>query len=355
MERLTTITELSHEFGTPDYVKGGGGNTSAKSADTLWVKPSGTTLSGLSPEGFVAMDRSKLSELYRLDVPEDSTAREALVKDAMAAAVKPGQDARPSVEAPLHDTLSGTFVVHTHPALVNGMTCAKEGGEACERLFPDALWVPYTDPGFTLCRDVRERVRSYSERHGHEPSLVVLENHGIFVPADTAEEICALYEGVMQSLQDEYVRAGVATELRVDGTGSEGPIESTRDALRELLGPDAAGIACGGRFGIASGPLSPDHIVYAKSFAYEGPLTQEGVDAFRSRHAYTPLVFVTEEGVFTAAQSQKKADLALEMAMDGALIRQLAVAFGGVQYVDDAAREFIENWEVETYRQKQMG
>jgi len=355
MELLNTITELSHEFGTPDYVKGGGGNTSAKSSDTLWVKPSGTTLSGLSPEGFVAMDRAKLSELYSLDVPEDPTAREALVKDAMAAAVRPGQDARPSVEAPLHDTLSSTFVVHTHPALVNGMTCAREGGEACERLFPDALWVPYTDPGFTLCRDVRERVQDYTKRRGREPSLVILANHGIFVSADTAEEIRSLYQGVMRSLQNEYARAGVAAELRVDGAVSEEAIGSTRETLRQILGADATGIACGGRFAVASGPISPDHIVYAKSFPYDAPLARGGVEAFRERHGYTPLVFVTEAGVFAAAQSQKRADLALELATDGALIRQLADAFGGIQYVSDAAREFIENWEVETYRQKQIG
>ena len=47
MQDLQTIVELSHEFGTPEYVKGGGGNTSYKDESTLWVKPSGTTLAGL--------------------------------------------------------------------------------------------------------------------------------------------------------------------------------------------------------------------------------------------------------------------------------------------------------------------
>src|SRR5437867_12970884 len=96
MNLLDTITALSREFGTPDYVKGGGGNTSAKSSDTIWVKPSGTTLAGLTPQTFVAMDRQKLAHLYDLEVPADSSAREALVKDVMAAAVKHGQTARPS-------------------------------------------------------------------------------------------------------------------------------------------------------------------------------------------------------------------------------------------------------------------
>ena len=46
--------------------------------------------------------------------------------------------------------------------------------------------------------------------------------------------------------------------------------------------------------------------------------------------------------------------LALELSRDGALIKQLAEAFGGINYLDDASREFIENWEVESYRRKQM-
>ena len=63
MNILETITALSHEFGTTDYVRGGGGKTSCKDKHTLWVKPSGTTLGGLAPETFVALNREKLAEL----------------------------------------------------------------------------------------------------------------------------------------------------------------------------------------------------------------------------------------------------------------------------------------------------
>ena len=355
MQLLDTITELSHEFGTADYVKGGGGNTSAKTADSLWVKPSGTTLGGLSPEGFVEMDRAKLGEIFQLEVPADPHEREVVVKDAMMAAVRPGQDSRPSVESPLHDILKGALVVHTHPALVNGMTCARDGREVCHRLFPEALWVPYIDPGFTLCMDVRERVRDYASRRGQEPAVVVLGNHGIFVTGDSAEEIRSVYKHVFLSLRRDYSEAGLATTLHFGRKAAPDAVEATRQALSSLLAQEATGLAYGGDFQIAPGPLSPDHIVYAKSFPYEGPLTEEGVAAFRNRRGYTPVVFATEVGVFAAAESQKKADLALELAMDGALVRQLAEAFGGVQYLTDAAREFIEQWEVEAYRQKQMG
>lgn len=271
---LDIITTLSHEFGTPDFIKGGGGNTSAKTAETLWVKPSGTTLGGLTPERFVAMDRSKLAALYTAVLPAGSAEREARVKDLTAAAIRPGSSGRPSVEAPLHDILAGTFVIHTHPALVNGMTCARNGAAACARLFPQALWVPYVDPGFTLCMEVRRRYRG--------ESIVILENHGIFVTGNTADEMRGSYRNVLDVLKAEYAKAGISTKLQ-------------------------------GKVPAEVEPVTPDHIVYGK-----------------------------------------KPNLGPEMAADAALIRQLAPAFGGMQLLTEPARRFIETWEAEAYRQKQV-
>ena len=48
------------------------------------------------------------------------------------------------------------------------------------------------------------------------------------------------------------------------------------------------------------------------------------------------------------------AELALALAFDGARVRHFAKAFGGIRYLGDAARGFIENWEVESYRARQI-
>jgi len=63
---------------------------------------------------------------------------------------------------------------------------------------------------------------------------------------------------------------------------------------------------------------------------------------------------VVGQQVYGIGDSQKNADLALELAEDGALVMQLAEAFGGIHYMTDAQRKFIENWKVESYRQKQV-
>ena len=181
---LESITALSHEFGTRDYVLGGGGNTSVKNESTLWVKPSGITLATLTPESFVGMSREKLRQLFAVEIPEESVVREALVKEMMVQAVLSGYSRRASVEAPLHDSLSARYVVHTHPALVNGMTCARDGAATCQELFPEALWLDFIEPGFTLCMRVRQEILDFRQQRGREPSMIFLKNHGVFVAGD---------------------------------------------------------------------------------------------------------------------------------------------------------------------------
>lgn len=352
MNSLETIAALSHEFGGPDYVLGGGGNTSVKDAETLWIKPSGVTLLQIAPADFVAMDRGRIAALYSEKPPAESAARETLVKERMLAARRPGSSGRPSVEAPLHNVFPQTYVVHTHPALVNGLTCARGGAAACARLFPDALWIGYVDPGYTLSREARSAMERRMAERGQPPEVVILENHGIFVAGDTPETIRAHYRRIFDALKAEYARARIPEDLP-----SAPPPEAALDAraqalLRELLGADGAYVAASGPFAPPEGPLTPDHIVYARSFIHTGPITADSVSAFRNRHGYPPRVFATDEGVWAAGATAKDAELALLFARDGARVRRLAEAFGGAQYLDDRARAFIENWEVESYRRQ---
>ena len=351
MQDLKTIVELSHEFGSVDYVKGGGGNTSVNNDTTLWVKPSGTTLGGLTEKTFVQMNRAKINELYAVATPKESAAREELVKNMMAASVE-NDAGRPSVEAPLHNVFEAKFVVHTHPCSVNGLTCAKGGEAACKAMFPDALWVEYIDPGYTLCMEVRKRIQAYKTAHGKEPALLVLKNHGIFIAADTAGEIRALYARVMDALDAAYKKAGIFQTLEI-ADAPEAP--ETEAAIKTLVGADAAFTASSGMFAVAPGPITPDHLVYAKAFPFAGTLTAESVGRYKAERGYAPKVVIAGRRVYGVGTSQKNADLALELAQDGALVLKLTEAFGGVEYMTDAAREFIENWEVESYRQKQAG
>ena len=101
---LAALAAMSNKYGSnPAYVLAGGGNTSFKSKENLWIKGSGTALATIKAEDFVVMDRSKLNLMWTADYPENEAAREsAVLQDMMDARVE-GETRRPSVETLLHD------------------------------------------------------------------------------------------------------------------------------------------------------------------------------------------------------------------------------------------------------------
>ncbi len=353
---LAVITELSRKYGTdPRFVLAGGGNTSYKDEKILYVKPSGVRLADIRDEDFVRLERAKVREVFKVAPPDNAERREALVKHLMQAAACPGETGRPSVEAPLHEALSATFVVHLHPAAVNGMTCGRHGREMAAKLFPEALWVAFVDPGFMLSITVQRAIAEYQERHGREPSTIFLQNHGVFVAADSAGGIDREYAKIMKTLSKAYAEKGVATDLARTPRDAA-TVQATAPLLRSRLGNDhgRATVVALDAFTVADGPLTPDHIVYAGSYA----LTAEDPDAaalagFCERHGLAPkVVSVPGKAVFAAGPTLRDARTVAMLAWDAALVQQLAAAFGGAEFLGERERRFIENWEVESYRKK---
>jgi NAD(P)-dependent dehydrogenase (short-subunit alcohol dehydrogenase family)/rhamnose utilization protein RhaD (predicted bifunctional aldolase and dehydrogenase) len=292
-------------------------------------------------------------------LPDDVWARESAVKELMLDAVRPAGAGRPSVEAPLHEALDWAYVVHLHPALVNGMTCSMHGRAVCKSLFPDAMWVDYVDPGCTLARHIGEQLRQLREKGAAQPQMVFLQSHGVFVAADSLHDIRKLYQHIMKTLQRAYRNAGIDTELDA--------AEIDRDAVMQfapkLRGSmaDTTGrmplVHSSGWFAVAEGPLTPDHIVYAKSFPMltddPGPVT---VKSYSQEHGCLPVVTgLSGRAVFAAGASLKEARGILVAARDAARVQQLTHAFGGPQFLSATARRFIEEWEVEAYRRKVAG
>jgi len=235
---------------------------------------------------------------------------------------------------------------------VNGMTCAAEGEAACKRLLPDAMWVPYIDPGYTLACELGKMFAAWKAAHGTAPAVVILKNHGIFVAGDTIAEIDGHYERVIATLTAAYKAAGICTSLERPATDAAAA-RAYAPALRTRLGEGGARavVHATGYFEPIDGPLTPDHIVYSKSYALKGEPTPEAIAAFTATHGYAPvIVAVPGQGTFAAAENLKTARLALEASWNEHVVTRLTAAFGGPRTLDDRERGFIENWEVESYR-----
>lgn len=69
---LDALIAMSHRYGADaEFVLAGGGNTSYKTEDILYIKGSGTKLAAITAEGFVRMDRAKLAEIWSMTFSAD--------------------------------------------------------------------------------------------------------------------------------------------------------------------------------------------------------------------------------------------------------------------------------------------
>ncbi len=366
---LEILVEYSNRYGkNPAFVLAGGGNTSYKTEDTLYVKGSGTSLATITGEGFVKMNRAALAAIWEKTYDEDQAQREAQVLADMMGAKLPGEEKkRPSVETLLHDLFPQKFVLHVHPASVNGLTCSVQGKNAMTELFPDAVWVDECEPGYILAAKCRTALTEHKTETGKDAEVVFLQNHGIFFAADDKESLDSLVSGVMDKIAaklsvkpdfseaetDRTAAAKIAPAIRMayDENGAAAVVFTANKTVLDFAASAEA-------FEILKQPLSPDHIVYCKAEpVFVEDFSPKGIkaafDEVAQRRGFKPkVVFAKGIGMFTVGASMKEAKTAAEVWTDCMTITTYARNFGGVRHMAPAMVDFIVNWEVESYRAK---
>lgn len=385
MKQIEDLIAISRKFGQDSrFVIAGGGNTSYKDENRLWVKASGHALATITEDGFAVLDRALLNEMGEKAYNEDTAIREEQVKNDLSVACIT-KDRRPSVETSLHNCMGFAFVVHLHPTLVNGLMCSVNAEAACKEIFPDALYIEYTDPGYTLFKKVYDRIKAYKAEKGKEPQVIFLQNHGIFVGGDTTAEIEGIYSEVLGKLE-----AKVAALPEGDTAVSE-TVTDVVPAIRQMLSRSGRGFKtlkvtknalvdffidgcsvtstgsvtdCPGKSGFdkIAKPFTPDIIVYCKSSyifieaeSDEEILkrAEEEIEAFVSGKGYTPKVLLIKGiGLIAVGDSSRNAQIITDVFTDAMKVAFYAQSFGGEHPMERAWIDFIDNWEVENYRRK---
>lgn len=382
---MEVLVKLSRYYGAdPEFVIAGGGNTSYKIADRLFVKGSGHPLATITPDGFVEMDRPQLEALLMSTLSEDRTTREAEFKAAtLAARVHPEKQQRPSVEALLHHLLPPRYVVHTHSTLVNMVTCSVKGPELARSLGPDVVWIPEVDPGYILSRTLKRAMDDYRLATGRAyPRAILMQNHGLVVGGETPGEIRSntdwLIGEVRRRLADAGIQPPFGPVTRLSPEAARARVHGVAPALRGLLStgaslkivrfsdaPEVMELVGGwdGESVAQAGPLTPDQIVYCRSYPLwlRLPPELEGKDlvdylrsaisGYRARTSAMPqVILVAGLGLFAVGDDAGGAESARLVYTDAIKVMAGARRLGGIRYMDDGMRRFIEEWEVEAYR-----
>jgi rhamnose utilization protein RhaD (predicted bifunctional aldolase and dehydrogenase) len=265
-----------------------------------------------------------------------------------------------------------------------------------EVLGNEALWIPSTNPGYILSKTVKDALETYQSRTNSFPSYILLQNHGVFIGADTVQGIDELYRKLMESLTKNIKRFPDFSENR----DSFGPSRALGAELMKLAYGQTAAAAgakgvgakeaaaegtvlfCRNReielrtathtaFEAVSSAYTPDHIVYSGSdplFVDAGEYPQSMPDAnlqqaltrlgeawsrHAQRHGRQPkIVAVRGVGVFGLCAGKKAAELAILLFLDTLKVACYTESFGGGRFMSQDQIDFINTWEVEQYRSK---
>jgi rhamnose utilization protein RhaD (predicted bifunctional aldolase and dehydrogenase)/NAD(P)-dependent dehydrogenase (short-subunit alcohol dehydrogenase family) len=371
---IKELIDISKFYGgDKDYVIAGGGNTSFKDAETIWIKASGQPLAELNEDGLVALNREKLHVISSAVYSDDAVIREDQVKeDLFRSILDTGKNLRPSVETSLHEIINYKFIVHLHPTLINGILCSRNARNLTHKLFGDAvLFVPYTDPGYTLFKKLESEIKSYREKFSHDPQIIFLENHGSFAGADSTEEIKKIYDEIIQKIKEQVLPLSDITSLPYNPI-----LNKVLPTIRMLLSGDQPAVIRyrhnsliakfyqnQQEFHKISLPLTPDIIVYCKTrylYIEHSASAEKILDSFRyqlphfiSEYGYLPkVVIIKDMGVFAIDETFTGAEACLDVYEDLVKISYYASLCGGIKFLIPEQVDFIDKWEVENYRRK---
>jgi len=322
---LADLRDFSARIGAdPLLIQAAGGNTSVKEGGVMWIKASGTLLAdALAREIFVPVNLPAMQAA--LDDPETDA-------DQPARFTLGAQTLRPSIETSLHAVLPQRVVIHVHCVNTLSLAIRSDARDVLSPLLADFDWclVPYIKPGANLAGQVRARLAKATD-------VVVLQNHGLIVAADTVAGAEALLGRVVDALrQPPAAPAQADTEFLDRLTGPNWAVPPADSPVHQMaLTPTRAGQATGGS-------LYPDHVIFC------------GVGVTAAEGALPPaaegpvLLLVPGKGVVMRKDASAGA-WALARCLSDVLMRVPEDA--PLTYLTEAQNAELLDWDAEKYRQ----
>jgi len=358
-----------------DLVLHGGGNTSYKDADTLYVKGSGWNLVDIEEPGFAPVDLAVLQEMATRESLSDTQ----MVAEQRAALRDPDAP-NPSIEAILHAIIPFAFVDHTHADAVVTISNTPDGKEKLQKIYGNnILIIDYVMPGFILSKEI------YAKTQGIDWSTlegIILLNHGLFTFDDNAKksyekhiELVTKAETYLSQntllptrcdtkheIKQDYLDALSDEVAKLRGTSITTVVLDTPEACTLSLLPHLENI-------LMAGELTPEHVIRIKPFpAIISGDINNSLQAFINQYQHYFDTYSNEEhvcldlapryaiirdfGAVVFGKDEKEAKIIADIVAHNIKAMLIAEQLGGWKSLSQADMFAMEYWELEQAKLK---
>lgn len=254
-----------------ELVLHGGGNTSVKIDNTLYVKGSGWNLDTIEKGGFSPVDLSVLLEMATRETLSDTQ----MVAEQRAAMQEQSYP-NPSIEAILHAIIPYNYVDHTHADAVVTLTNIPNAKALVHELYrEDMLIIDYVMPGFELAKHIYEITRNID---WDTLSGMILMHHGVFTFDNDARRA---YEKMIDivTVAEEYLAEHVTLACGdCEGKGDPSIASAVGEEVSKLRGCELFPLLIDSPRAqlfsilpnletlVKKGGLTPEHVIRIKPF-----------------------------------------------------------------------------------------
>ena len=329
---LTPLVKLSAQIGRDlNLVQAGGGNTSIKDGETLWIKASGKWMVNAEEEDmFVPVPMADINrnlESGNERFPEYSTGSGALL--------------RPSVETTMHAVLPHRVVIHVHSVATIAWAAQADAESSVGARLSGLrwVWIPYIHPGVPLALRIRESL-------AQAPDILVLGNHGLVVGAEDCESAAKLLAEVEQRLATTVRSARAADFVTLAQVAKGSGWTIAKDDEVHSLATDVHSCRIA-----AKGTMYPDHCVYlgpAAPDVHPGESLEAAISRYAARYEYEPAYLLVESAGVLVSDRLSRAGYQLLTCLKRVVER--IPSHARVHYLEDGQVAKLMNWDAEKYR-----
>lgn len=355
MIEIKQLVQMSKYAGERfDLIQAGGGNSSVKLSDgTMLIKASGFHLSDITETtGITKVDNKKAVDLLNdQNIDLLSKKKRELLAARGISNVTLTPELKPSIETLLHSLLA-KYTLHTHPLVVNAITCQSNWQESLSKCFQDAMFIPYGTPGIDLALIMKTKLEQYDEKGWIQPKIIFLQNHGLIVSSDNIEDIYSIEDWVVDTIARKlnidlsHYKLPNAISKMINQFSNELMISylSEDEQLNSLLKTD--------HNLFFSAPFCPDKLVYCGISAVElNSLDDlEPIKKYQNKYCDLPRVILYQNHLFFIASNVKKAREIEEVFKFHVMVMNMTD--GDVNYLPEEEVTYLGNWDAEKYRQE---
>jgi len=194
-ERFLNISDFVGE--RFDLVQAGGGNTSFKIRDLMFVKSSGSCLANMSiNKNYVGVNFINIKKQVKDIHSHNKKEREVQSKNIVDSNKILLKKYKPSIETTLH-CLTKKYTVHIHPIQFNAISGLSTCNDILNDLFKDLkqeyCLIDYVTPGIDVTIELLKKYKN--------ENIIFLKNHGLVFTSDNIEDLKRIIDETISKLE----------------------------------------------------------------------------------------------------------------------------------------------------------